>query len=116
MDTFKTKDLDAQEAVNKLCKYLLGDDWYIVDPVSCSQANAIIVDEIISRYKAVNESPANKWRRKHKRCRFCKHCEYTPGTLEYSIKPWCKVKKQSVNDECSRMFCKAFQLGPYEGV
>ena len=38
--------LSAQEAVNVLCDYFLGEDWYIVDPVRNDQANAIIVEEI----------------------------------------------------------------------
>jgi len=38
--------LSAQEAVNILCNYFLGEDWYIVDPVRNDQANAIIVEEI----------------------------------------------------------------------
>lgn len=40
------RPLEAQEALNYLEKYLLGDDYYIVDPVNNMQGNAIIVDEI----------------------------------------------------------------------
>lgn len=43
--------MDAQVAVNELKKYLLGEDWYIVDPINNLQANAIIVDEIESMYR-----------------------------------------------------------------
>lgn len=43
--------MDAQVAVNELEKYLLGEDWYIEDPVNNLQANAIIVDEIERMYK-----------------------------------------------------------------
>lgn len=43
--------MDAQVAVNELEKYLLGEDWYIVDPVNNLQANAIVVDEIESMYR-----------------------------------------------------------------
>lgn len=43
--------MDAQVAMNELCRYLLGEDWYIADPVNNIQANLIIVDEIESMYK-----------------------------------------------------------------
>lgn len=109
------RPLEAQEAVDKLCDHLLGDDWYIVDPICCTQANAIIVDEIISRYRGATESPANKWRRRHKKCRFCKHCSYTPSVAGHSPKPWCDVKQKIVNDKRTRLFCGPFQLRPYYG-
>lgn len=48
--------LTADEALDILTKELLGDDYYIVDPVTGPQGNAIIVRDILSRYK-----------RKHKR-------------------------------------------------
>lgn len=38
--------LDAKEAIHILCKNLLGDDYYIVDPVSSKQANSIIVRDV----------------------------------------------------------------------
>ena len=42
--------LDAQKAINFLEKYLLGDDWYIVNPLTNAQANVEIVHEILYRY------------------------------------------------------------------
>lgn len=42
--------LEAQRAVDELCNYLLGEHWYIVDPVSNLQANAIILAEIKNKY------------------------------------------------------------------
>lgn len=107
--------LEAQKAVNKLCDHLLGDDWYIVDPVCNIQANAIIVDEILSRYKGATESPANKWRRRHKKCMFCKHCSYTPGVDGHDPKPWCDVKMKPVNNRRTRLFCGPFHLKSYYG-
>lgn len=107
--------LEAQEALNMLEKHLLGDDYYIVDPVNNMQANAIVVDEIISRYKGPTESPANKWRRRHKKCRFCKHCSYTPIVAGHDPKGWCNVRMKCVNDRTPRHFCSAFQLKPYYG-
>ena len=43
--------LDSQTALNELQRYFLGDDWYIPDPISTSQANAVVVAEIEKRYK-----------------------------------------------------------------
>ena len=51
----KDGGMDAQVAINELCRYLLGEDWYIVDPVNNVQANTIIVDEIESKYRDTNK-------------------------------------------------------------
>lgn len=109
------RPLEAQEALDMLEKHFLGDDYYIVDPVNNMQGNAIIVDEIISRYKGAIDSPANKWRRRHKKCEFCKHCSYTPAVLGHDPQGWCNVKMKCVNDKTPRHFCSAFQLKPYYG-
>lgn len=43
--------LTAEEAVDILCRELLGEDYYINDPVGGEQANAIIVRDILSQYQ-----------------------------------------------------------------
>lgn len=43
--------LTAEEAVDILCRELLGEDYYIADPVGGEQANAIIVRDILSQYQ-----------------------------------------------------------------
>lgn len=43
--------LSAEEALDILAKVLLGDDYYIEDPVHGPQGNAIIVRDILSNYK-----------------------------------------------------------------
>ena len=48
--------MDAKTALNILTGYLLGDDWYVVDPLSPRQVNAIIVEQILDKY-------SKKWRR-----------------------------------------------------
>ena len=40
----------AQVAVNILCDYLLGDDWYFVGSVSVEQGNAMVVELILDKY------------------------------------------------------------------
>lgn len=98
------KPLDAQTAISKLCDHFLGEDYYIVDSVNVMQANAIIVDEIISRYKGASESPVDQWRRRHKKCIFCKYYEY----------PRCTAKMKRVYGDIPRLFCRVFQPKPFK--
>ena len=42
--------LDPQEALNFLQEYLLGEDWYIVNPLSIAQANCELVHDILYKY------------------------------------------------------------------
>ena len=42
--------LDAQTALNFLTDYLLGEDWYVVDPSCQQQINTEIVSNILSKY------------------------------------------------------------------
>lgn len=43
--------LSADEALDILTRVLLGDGYYIEEPVHGPQGNAIIVRDILSRYK-----------------------------------------------------------------
>lgn len=106
--------MNAQEAVNKLCVHLLGKDWYIVDPVRNEEANDIIVDEIMSKYRAVDESPVDKWRRKHKKCMWCRHCvghKAITSTCEQASVFECTAKgKYIASIDFPRPFCTLFEL------
>jgi hypothetical protein len=42
--------MDAQTAVNILCNYLLGDDWYFAGSASVEQGNAMVVELILDKY------------------------------------------------------------------
>lgn len=42
--------IQAQDAVNTLCHYLLGEDWYTPDPLCNVQVNALIIDDIKAKY------------------------------------------------------------------
>lgn len=42
-----------QKAINEICDHLLGEDWYVVDPLTTEQVNTIIVYEIEMKYKRV---------------------------------------------------------------
>ena len=41
------ESMSGQEGLNFLMDYILGEDYYIVDPVSGKQANSIVVADII---------------------------------------------------------------------
>ena len=42
--------LDAQTALDFLQQYLLGEDWYSVNPLPTNQVNAEIVISILEKY------------------------------------------------------------------
>ena len=42
--------LEAQKAVYFLKDYLLGENWYVVNPVNTEQCNSQIVHEILMKY------------------------------------------------------------------
>lgn len=56
------KPISGQEAFDEVVKYILGDDWYIVDPVSNDQANAIELEEIKRKWDiATGREYKDKW-------------------------------------------------------
>ena len=52
--------LPADKAVNFLCNYLLGEDWYCVMPIHAEQVNTEIVHEILMKY-------SRRYRKEYKR-------------------------------------------------
>mgnify|MGYP001451354908 CR=1 FL=1 len=44
--------MKAQTALNELCRYFLGENWYVALPLSQEQVNTEIVYEIESKYKS----------------------------------------------------------------
>lgn len=43
--------ISDKELIRLLVIYLLGPDYYITDPVSNDQGNAIILEDIVKKYK-----------------------------------------------------------------
>ena len=43
--------MSCQTALNELCDYFLGEDWYVTDSLSNMQVNPIIVYEIERKYR-----------------------------------------------------------------
>ena len=52
--------MDAQVALDELCRFFLGDDWYCVLPIHTGQVNTEIVYEIEKKYK--NRTKVNRKR------------------------------------------------------
>lgn len=42
--------MDAQEALDILTSYLLGDDWYVAGSMNVKQVNACVVEQILDKY------------------------------------------------------------------
>ena len=42
--------ISDKEFINFAIKYLLGDDWYVVDPLAHSQITQIALEEILKKY------------------------------------------------------------------
>ena len=54
--------LSDREAIQELIDYILGEDWYVVDPLSQDQINAIVVDDIERKFaKLTNRKLKSKW-------------------------------------------------------
>lgn len=107
--------MEAQHAVNALCVHLLGEDWHIVDPVRNEQANDIIVDTIMENYPPKSMTRVDKWRKRHKQCRWCTHCyenlDYDNKNYTIGVVYGCKAKGlEFVNPYRSRPFCTLFNL------
>ena len=48
--------MDAQQALDILTSYLLGDGWYFAGSCNVEQCNAIVVEQILDKY-------SKKWRK-----------------------------------------------------
>ena len=98
--TLEKTRAELNDALLSIATHLLGEKWY---SISMNPANVReeIVQAICERYPAVDESPGDKWRRRHKRCKFCMHLN---DFLE------CNVKECKVNPSTPRPFCYMFEL------
>lgn len=103
-----------EKGLLEVVEHLLGKDYYIVDPVSGVDAAKIMVDDIKAAYPGRDEDPVDAWRRKHRRCLFCTHCEPLSmfggpivGASEYK---WCNAKKKCVRFDMYRPWCRLFKL------
>lgn len=56
----------AQTALTFLQRYLLGEDWYVTDPLCNAQVNPIIVEEILYKYSKRFRKEFRLYKRKRK--------------------------------------------------
>lgn len=56
------KPMSDRQAMQELIDYILGEDWYVVDPLSQAQVNAIVVEEIKRKWDMLtNKKLKDKW-------------------------------------------------------
>lgn len=48
------RTMSGQEAFDEVTNMILGDDYYVVDPLGITQVNAIILDDIKRKYNRIN--------------------------------------------------------------
>ena len=56
--------LNAQKALDILKDYLLGEDWYVVNPVNTEQCNTQLVYEILEKYSPEFKQEIRRWHKK----------------------------------------------------
>lgn len=59
----ETHEIDLATMRDVLCDYLLGTDYYIVDPVTPEQANLVILCEILDKYSKQWRKDIKKYRK-----------------------------------------------------
>lgn len=58
--------LDPQTALDFLQEYLLGEDYYIVNPMPNIQANCEVVHDILYKYSKQYRKERKQWQSTHK--------------------------------------------------
>lgn len=61
--------MSAQLGIHFLAEYLLGPDWYSVNPVSQEQINTEIIEAILSKYSKRYKVELKKYRTKRSKRR-----------------------------------------------
>lgn len=65
-DNMLPPPLEAQIGLNFLQQYLLGENWYSVNPISTEQINCEIVHEILYKYSKKYRKEYKKYRKYRK--------------------------------------------------
>lgn len=58
--------LDPQTALDFLQEYLLGEDYYIINPMPNIQANCEVVHDILYKYSKQYRKERKQWQSTHK--------------------------------------------------
>lgn len=62
-------ELEPQKAIHFLVDYLLGEDWYFVEPVNAKQGNVYILHAILMEYSSKYRKELKNQEKKLKRGR-----------------------------------------------
>lgn len=57
-------ELEHIKAINMLVDYLLGEDWYFVNPVNAKQGNVYILHAILMKYSRKYRREVKKYRKR----------------------------------------------------
>lgn len=68
-DDFFPPELEPQRAIHMVVDYLLGDDWYFVNPVNAKQGNVYILHAILIKYSRKYRREVKKYKRRLKNAR-----------------------------------------------
>lgn len=99
--------MTAGEALQAIVEHLLGKDWYSFY-WNHEDIYKDIVETICSRYRGKKEDRVTQWRRRHKRCTFCRHIEYLDNPCGMSAFN-CRAKDKLVNEQLPRPFCGLYE-------
>lgn len=101
-----------EEFNNKVIDHLLGKNFYIADPVSGEQANDIIYEYVIKNYPKYDKSPIEKYRLKHKKCKWCKYWKYNVPKVPCGVPDYitCELKDKIIHGNWRAKFCKWYEL------
>lgn len=100
-----------EKAFKELQDHFLGKNWYIAEPVSGEQAVELTADAIKALYPGDGESPVDKWKRRHKKCKWCTYCHSVlPPAMCCPPFFECSAKDKIVNENIPRPFCSLFAL------
>lgn len=100
--------MTAEEALQAIAEHLLGKDWYSFY-WNHEDIYQDIVETICSRYSGKKEDRVTQWRRRHKRCEFCRHIEYLDNPCGISAYKCC-AKEKLVHEWLPRPFCGLYEL------
>ena len=72
-DALFPPELKPQRAIHMLVDYLLGDDWYFVNPVNAKQGNVYILHAILMKYSRKYRKEVKRYRKQSSLKRRNKH-------------------------------------------
>lgn len=100
-----------KEALYELKDHFLGKHFYIAEPVGSEEAASFIVERIKAIHPGAGESPVAKYRRRHKKCKWCIYNKHVvPPVLCCPSFCECMVKDKIINENLPRPFCSLFAL------